>query len=205
MSASFPTQPTLFDRGAPAFDPELLPRARRVALDDSAWIEHLPSFVTGEDALLAELVRSTNWRRERREMYDRIVDVPRLVASLPEDGPMHPLLPRIAAALSARYGVDFTRVGLGYYRNGADSVAWHGDYVARELPEAVVATVSLGAPRRFLLRPREGGLSQAFMLGRGDLFVMGGACQRTWRHSVPKVASALPRLAVMFRPVWTKI
>jgi len=91
---------------------------------------------------------------------------------------------------------------MGLYRTGADSVAWHGDTTARDLPEAVVATVSLGEPRRFLLRPRGGGRTIPFSLGRGDLFVMGGACQRTWQHAVPKVARALPRLAVMFRPIW---
>ena len=92
---------------------------------------------------------------------------------------------------------------MGYYRDGADSVAWHGDTTARDLDEpTLVATVSLGAPRRFLLRPRGGGRSIAFPLGRGDLFVMGGLCQRTWRHAVPKVPRALPRLAIMFRPIW---
>jgi alkylated DNA repair dioxygenase AlkB len=125
------------------------------------------------------------------------------VAGLPDDGPGHPLLDRIRALLSERYGTDFPRISLGYYRDGTDSVAWHGDRVARTLPEALVATVSLGGPRRFLLRPRGGGRSIAFSLGLGDLFVMGGACQRTWQHAVPKVKQALPRVAVMFRPVWS--
>jgi alkylated DNA repair dioxygenase AlkB len=136
-------------------------------------------------------------------MYDRVVEVPRLVASLPDDGPGHPLVEQIRALLSAHYATAFTRVSMGYYRDGADSVAWHGDTTARDLDEpTLVATVSLGAPRRFLLRPRGGGRSTAFALGRGDLFVMGGLCQRTWQHTVPKVSRALPRLAIMFRPVW---
>lgn len=135
-------------------------------------------------------------------MYDRIVTVPRLVAALPDDGPGHPLLLEMRALLSLRYATDFTRITLGYYRTGADSVAWHGDTTARQLPEAVVATVSLGGPRRFLLRPQGAGRSLAFSLGHGDLFVMGGTCQRTWQHSIPKVSSAAPRIAVMFRPVW---
>jgi alkylated DNA repair dioxygenase AlkB len=204
MRLSAPTQPTLFDRGAPAIDPAGLSNLKRIDLDQTAWVEHLPGWVAGEDALMEALRRDTRWRTERRRMYDSMVDVPRLVASLPEDGPVHPVLEQIRAVLSRHYGQAFTRIGLGYYRNGADSVAWHGDYVARELPEAVVATVSLGEPRRFLLRPQAGGRSMAFSLGRGDLFVMGGACQRTWRHAIPKVARALPRLAVMFRPVWVK-
>lgn len=149
------------------------------------------------------LVHATRWRHERRHLYDRIVDVPRLVAGLPDDGPGDPLLERIRELLSAHYGTAFTRVSMGYYRDGADSVAWHGDTTARDLDTpTLVATVSLGGPRRFLLRPRGGGRSIRFGLGRGDLFVMGGLCQRTWQHAVPKVAQAAPRLAVMFRPIW---
>jgi alkylated DNA repair dioxygenase AlkB len=203
MRAAVPAQPTLFDRAEiPSIDAGALASMRRVDLGDGAWVEHLSSWVVGEQPLMDMLVRTTAWRSERRPMYDRIVDVPRLVASLPDDGPGHPLLEDIRGLLSARYATAFARVAMGYYRDGSDSVAWHGDTVARELPEAVVATVSLGEPRRFLLRPRDGGRSIAYRLGRGDLFVMGGSCQRTWRHAVPKVARALPRLAVMFRPIW---
>lgn len=198
-----PSQPSLFDRGEPSVDAGALTHLRRTQLDDTSWVEHLPDWVRGEDALMDGLVRGTAWRTERRHMYDRTVDVPRLVASLPNDGPGHPLLDRVRDILSAHYATAFARISMGYYRDGADSVAWHGDYVAREMDEpTVVATISLGAPRRFLLRPHGGGRSVAFMLGRGDLFVMGGLCQRTWQHAVPKVARALPRLAVMFRPIW---
>jgi len=196
-------QPSLFDRGAPAVEADALGRLRRTNLDATAWVEHLPDWVRGQDLLLDELVGTTRWRTERRWMYDRAVEVPRLVAGLPEDGPGHPLLDGIRGILSAHYATRFARVSMGYYRDGADSVAWHGDTTARDLDEpTLVATVSLGAPRRFLLRPRGGGRSIAFALGRGDLFVMGGLCQRTWQHAVPKVARALPRLAVMFRPIW---
>ena len=204
MRAALPAQPSLFDRAqGPSVEAAALARLRRTWLDDSAWVEHLPEWIGGEEALMEALVRGTTWRQERRQMYERMVDVPRLVASLPEDGPGHPLLERIRELLSAHYATAFARVSMGYSRDGADSVAWHGDYVARERDEAtLVATVSLGAPRRFLMRPRGGGRSVPFSLGRGDLFVMGGLCQRTWQHAVPKVARALPRLAVMFRPIW---
>jgi alkylated DNA repair dioxygenase AlkB len=181
-----------------------LDHLRRIDLDHTAWIEHAPAWVTGQDALMTTLAVTTTWREERRLMYDRLVTVPRLVASLPEDGPGHPLLLEIGRILSARYGVAFPRLSLGYYRSGADSVAWHGDTIARELPDALVATVSLGGPRRFLLRPRGGGRSVPLALGLGDLLVMGGACQRTWQHCIPKAARAEPRIAVMFRPIWTR-
>lgn len=188
---------------------------RRIALDETAWVDHLPGWVQGHAGLFETLATSTRWRTQERQMYERVVAVPRLIASLPEDGPGHPLLARIQQALDRHYGVSFPHVSLGYYRDGADSVAWHGDYVARELPEALVATVSVGAPRRFLLRPKTGsktalsetgrstnGKSLAFSLGWGDLIVMGGSCQRTWDHCIPKVAHADPRIAIMFRPTW---
>jgi alkylated DNA repair dioxygenase AlkB len=74
------------------------------------------------------------------------------------------------------------------------------------LPSALVATVSVGAPRRFLLRPNTGGTSLSFSLGRGDLLVMGGSCQRTWQHAVPKSRRVgdEPRIAIMFRPDWAE-
>ena len=128
--------------------------------------------------------------------------MPRLYAVLPADGALPAILERAQRLLGARYGEAFARVSLGYYRDGRDSVAWHGDYVAREMRQAVVATLSLGTPRPFLLRPSGGGSSLSWHLGWGDLFVMGGSCQRTWRHSVPKRKQAAPRIAVMFRPDW---
>ncbi|HTB56387.1 MAG TPA: alpha-ketoglutarate-dependent dioxygenase AlkB, partial [Polyangia bacterium] len=183
-------QPSLLGGGPPAVDATALLGMRRLVLDDTAWVDHLPGWVAGHEALFDELVRSTAWRHERRRMYDRLVDVPRLVAGFPADGRGHPILAHIRGLLDAHYATAFERVSAAYYRDGRDSVAWHGDTTARELPEAVVATISLGEPRRFLLRPRAGGTTRSFGLGWGDLFVMGGACQRTWRHAIPKVAHA---------------
>ena len=95
----------------------------------------------------------------------------------------------------------FRTAGCCYYRDGRDSVAWHGDTIGRgSSQDTMVAIVSVGDPRRLLLRPRGGGDSLAFELGHGDLLVMGGSCQRTWEHAVPKVAHAGPRLSVQFRP-----
>lgn len=192
----------LFTSGAPAFDGTFA-AVRRLALDHGAWIEHAPAWVSGHDTLFAELAATTPWRSERRVMYEREVDVPRLVAGAPPDRPPHPLLEAMRVALSARHGETLVRVSFALYRDGRDSVAPHGDTTARDMDQALVATVSLGAPRRFLLRPTEGGASIPFELGGGDLFVMGGTCQRTWRHSIPKTTRPVgPRIAVMFRPIW---
>jgi alkylated DNA repair dioxygenase AlkB len=199
-------QLSLLGGGTPAIAASLA-RSQRRWLDETAWVDYLPGWIAGHEELMEALVASTRWQRPQREMYDKIVDVPRLVAGLPQDGPGHPLLESMRQALAEHYGCDFPRTGGAYYRAGNDSVAWHGDYIARELPEAIVATVSLGQPRRFLLRPKSrtaGGstASVAYRLGWGDLIVMGGSCQRTWQHAIPKVARADPRLVIMFRPIW---
>ncbi|HYU14534.1 MAG TPA: alpha-ketoglutarate-dependent dioxygenase AlkB [Candidatus Acidoferrum sp.] len=196
-----PRQLDLLAGGAPDFDGSFSGLCR-TALAEGAWIEHAPGWVSGQDGLFDALERGTLWRTDRRWMYERMVDTPRLVAGLPGDGPGHPLCEEMRRALSARYGEAFTRVSLALYRDGTDSVAFHGDTVARDMDESLVATVSLGAHRRFLLKPAAGGASISFALGGGDLLVMGGTCQRTWRHAIPKVQSAGPRIAIMFRPTW---
>jgi alkylated DNA repair dioxygenase AlkB len=165
-----------------------------------AWLDRQSAWVSNEQALFAELERELPWRAESRPMYTRVVQVPRLLARI--DG--HPLIEAMRIALSERYGEDFVRTTAALYRDGNDSVAFHGDTTARDMLQATVATVSLGTARKFLLKPTEGGKSQAYALGGGDLVVMGGTCQRTWRHAIPKVTTEVgPRIAVMFRPNWS--
>lgn len=105
----------------------------------------------------------------------------------------------LAAELSGTYGRDLDHVGLNLYRDGRDSVAWHADRIGHHEKDPVVALVSLGARRPFLLRPATGGGTERFLLGQGDLLVMGGACQHRWLHAVPKVRHAAPRLSIGFR------
>ena len=141
-------------------------------------------------------------------MYDRVVDVPRLLCFYGEGEPLpDPALIAALRALNAYYGAElgeaFRTAGLCLYRDGRDSVAWHGDRTGRGSREdTMVAILSLGAPRAFLLRPRGGGgPSRRYEIGHGDLLVMGGSCQRTWEHAVPKTAQAVgPRISVQFRP-----
>ena len=178
----------------------------RIDLGDGAWIDHLPGWLSGHDEVMDELVRVAPWQSGERPMYDRIVAIPRLTAwwRAPFPAEVPPILESMRSALSRRYRVELTSVGCNLYRDGADSVAWHGDRVARELPSAVVALVSLGAVRPFRLRPTPGGPagggpSVGFRPGPGDLLVMGGSCQRTWQHSVPKCRGVGPRISVQFR------
>jgi len=162
----------------------------------------VPGWVGGHDALFDELERGLDWRSERMHIYDQVRIVPRLLAAVPAGGAAQPLIESMRVALSQRYGEELVRTTAALYRDGRDSVAFHGDTVARNMDQALVATVSLGSARRFLLRPAAGGASVTFSLGGGDLIVMGGTCQRTWRHGVPKAAQAGPRIALMFRPSW---
>ncbi|MEU9560102.1 alpha-ketoglutarate-dependent dioxygenase AlkB [Streptomyces fumanus] len=180
---------------------------RRTALGRGAWIDVLPGWLTGADALFAHLAAEVPWRAERRAMYDQVVDVPRLLAFYGAGDPLpHPALDEARAALSARYagelGEPFTTAGLCHYRDGRDSVAWHGDRIGRGArQDTMVAILSVGAPRDLLLRPVGGGDTVRRPLGHGDLIVMGGSCQRTWEHCVPKTARAVgPRISVQFRP-----
>lgn len=190
-----------FGSEAPAFDPDFR-SLTRIELAPGAWLEHAPGWLRGDSTLFELLLATTRFRSETRKMYEREVEVPRVYAVLPADGPGHPVLWEIQGILQKRYGEPFERVSVALYRDGRDSVAFHGDYVARKLPEALVASVSLGGSRRFLVRPTGGGRSVGLTLGPGDLLVMGGTTQRTHQHAIPKVARAEPRMAVMFRPVW---
>lgn len=188
--------------------------ARR-PLGDGAWIDVARSWLPEADEVFAAMLREVPWRAERRQMYDREVDVPRLLHTYGVGEPLpHPALARARGALSAHYrpelGEPFVTAGCCYYRDGRDSVAWHGDTIGRGRSEdTMVAIVSLGDPRRLALRPRPGmdrppgseGGSISVEMGHGDLLVMGGSCQRTWEHAVPKVAHAGPRISVQFRPL----
>ena len=196
-----PLQQSLFDRRAASIDTGFS-RVGRIQLDETAWIDFEPEWVSGADALFDEIIAARNWKQRTRRMYDKRVLEPRLTApwNLASGGPLvPPLIEEMRRSLSGRYGVEFDSVGFNYYRDGQDSVAWHRDRIRKEVVDPIVALVSIGERRRFLVRPRGGGASRAFALGRGDLLVTGGTAQRAWEHSVPKVAQAGPRISLAFR------
>ena len=183
---------------------------RRTRLARGAWVDLRPGWLTGSGAVFERLSEGAGivpWRAEKRQMYDKVVTVPRLLCFCGEDAPLpDPVLTAAREALSARYGPElgepFRTAGLCLYRDGRDSVAWHGDTIGRgRCEDTMVAILSLGAARPLLLRPRGGGTSRRFEVGHGDLLVMGGSCQRTWEHAVPKTSQPVgPRISVQFRP-----
>lgn len=195
-------QGTLFapTTGIPSLAPE------RTNLAHGAWVDVQRNWMAEPDDVFDAMASAVPWRAERREMWDKVVDVPRLVHTYLGDHDLpHPHLVEARRELSRHYrpelGEPFVTAGCCFYRDGKDSVAWHGDTIGRgRTHDTMVAIVSLGDPRRLLLRPRGGGASIAITMGHGDLVVMGGSCQRTWEHAVPKVAHAGPRISIQFRP-----
>ena len=141
-------------------------------------------------------------------MYDRMVDVPRLVRfyALQDELPDIALV-RARAALSDHYGDELGEplctAGLCLYRDGRDSVAWHGDTIGRGSREDTLVRDRL-AGRAAPVPPASAGRGRVAPLRArsGDLLVMGGSCQRTWEHAVPKTRRpAGARISVQFRPL----
>lgn len=195
-----PWQTSLLAAGDVGVDREFATLSRR-ELAGGAWVDHAPGWLSGADEVFAELRHSVPWQQHDRWMYDQRVTEPRLTVryDLTDDALPHPVLAEAAEVLAQRYGVVFVAMGCNLYRDGDDSVAWHGDQVARDLPEATIAVISLGETRPFKLRPKGGGLALTYHPGPGDLLVLGGSCQRTWDHAVPKVRRAGPRISVQLR------
>lgn len=199
-------QRTLFDLGDRVGLDPLGTDLHRRFLGPTAWVDVRSGWVQRHDLLFETLLDGVPWALERRPMYDRTVDVPRLVASYGStDRLPHPVLADAWRRLDERYATrasgPLRSVGACLYRDGGDSVAWHGDRIGREDGnDTVVAIISLGQHRRLLMRPVAGGPSLRFDLGAGDLLVMGGQCQQLWEHSVPKTVRPVgPRISVQFR------
>lgn len=194
-------QPTLFGAEAPSPDGDFA-TLRRHRLDATAWVDHAPGWMRGADTLMAELLETAPWEATKQELYGRVVDTPRLVARWPYEPGVTDLpaaLEEMRRLLEHRYQRPFDAVGANLYRDGRDSVAFHGDRIPKTVRNPYVATISLGHPRRFLMRPRGGPTELTLRLGPGDLVVMGGTSQRTWQHSIPKAASAGPRISITVR------
>jgi len=202
-----PYQASLFAHGDTTVD-HAFAGAERTWLDDCTWVELVPGWLRGADGVFRELAESLPWRQRKVVMWDRRLNDPRLTAwwGTGEERPEPlPVLGEARAVLSDRYDKPFDSIGFNLYRDGRDSVAWHGDRERFHREDPTVAIVSVGARRGFHMRPRfrdvrSPSRTRQFHLGHGDLFVMGGACQHEWEHSVPKVTHAAgPRLSIMFR------
>ncbi len=174
----------------------------RVQLDADAWIDVSRGWLRGADALAAAFVDGIDWRQGTRWMYERHVEDPRLSRGFGSDEVLpHPIFTTIDHALQRRYRKPLRGPALNFYRDGRDSVAPHRDRELRHLDNTLIAIVTLGAQRPFLVAPHGGGPSTDISPASGDLLVMGGTCGRDWVHAVPKVAQSGPRISVTWR--WT--
>lgn len=193
-------QPTLLGGIEPA--PTTGAVTERITLDDDSWVEVVREWWTGADVLADRLAAAVPWRQGRRRMWDRVLDDPRLSywARRAEES-FDPALLHMQRDLEVRYQRQLRPPGFNFYRHGQDSVAWHADRELRALDDTLVAIVTLGARRPFLIRPACGGHSVDLAPGSGDLLVMGGACQRDWEHAVPKTTRPGMRISVSWR--WT--
>ena len=199
-------QYSFFDAIAETAPPDLTGRLVRTELGRGAWIDLATDWLPSPQALFDQLAESVPWRAEERPMYDRVVAVPRLLSFYGLGVPLpHLTLSEVMIHLNDYYAAEMAQpletVGLCYYRDGNDSVAFHGDRIGRGARhDTIVAICSLGATRRFLVRPRGGGRSSVFEVGSGDLLVMGGSCQRAFEHAVPKTRRPVgPRISVQYR------
>lgn len=195
-------QASLFGAGEPEVDHGLTGLVRH-DLDERSWVDYVPGWLSGDDTLFAELERAAPWRQRQRQMWDTVVEEPRLVAVYDDLRALPPVLDEARRLLSARYEVGLDSCLVNLYRDGRDSVAWHGDRIGRSRREdTMVAILSLGETRKLMLRPASGasGQTRTVLLGHGDLVVMGGSCQRTWEHCIPKTERPCgPRISVQYR------
>jgi alkylated DNA repair dioxygenase AlkB len=193
-------QADLFEDSGPAFDVEFS-SARRIKLDDTSWVEHVPGWLHASGTLFSELMAGAPWEQRHRYMWGQQVTEPRLTAEYRDVAEAPEQLRMVAGALARHYGVDYRYLWLNLYRTNRDSTSWHGDPIGKVQRTSTVPVLSLGAARRFLIRPADGGRSVSLTAVSGDLIVMGGRSQRDWRHSVPKQAvPAGPRISVNFAP-----
>lgn len=169
----------------------------RLQLDETSWIDVARGWLSGADEVYDALIERAAWQQGRIFRYERWVDEPRLSGWCRPDGPVpHPVLPELHREVQRRCRTRFDGFALAWYRDGRDGVAFHRDREMRWLDDTVIAVLTLGARRPFLLRPRtsrydhgseRGGASHDLAPAGGDLLIMGGRCQADWEHSVPKV------------------
>ena len=185
----------------------------RQQLDPCCWVDSVHGFLTGADTLFDRLVAELPWQQGRRLMYGTWHDEPRLTSRLDLDESLvPPVVDDAVAVLADHYGRRFRGLFCNYYRGPDDGVAWHADRIGRQAVDPLVAIISLGGPRRFVMRPmKTGGDDDAgswpdphraptrWLMHSGDLLVMGGATQHHWEHSVPKVKRAPARISLTTR------
>lgn len=185
---------------------------RRIDLDAHSWVDVVDGFVVDADREFGALREGVEWMQGEVLRYDKYIPEKRLGAGLPPD--RSPLLRQTGMHLESRYRERMTGVAALLYRNGDDFQGLHSDRDMRWLDDTLIAIVVLGERRPFVIRERRplseviekvpaGSAPDDLVLtpGRGDLLVMGGACQRDWLHGIPAAKTDRPRISLTWR--WT--
>lgn len=182
----------------------------RVTLDDTAWVDVARGWLAGADELFQHLLHVVPWQTSHLFRYDHMVEERRLGSFWSRGNPLpHPVLAEATRLLQHRYGARFDGFGMIQYRDGNDGQAFHRDTDMRWLTDTVIAILSLGATRPWLMRPRSSkfdpepgkGATHDFAPASGDLLVMGGTAQDGWEHSVPYLPGRplTPRISIQWR------
>jgi alkylated DNA repair dioxygenase AlkB len=174
--------------------------------DERGRIAYTSGFLSADVAggWFAELRESVTWTTQRRQMYDREVDVPRLLAHFrlaPEDGRAPDAIRVAAGKVIAVTGVPFNSVGLNFYRDGRDSVAPHSDHLDEIVHGFPIALLSLGATRRMTIRAKEPPRRMLHVdLVGGSLLIMSYETQLHYTHGIPKTREPVgARISLAFR------
>ncbi|UXI68571.1 alpha-ketoglutarate-dependent dioxygenase AlkB family protein [Tahibacter amnicola] len=184
---------------------DLFPSPSSRLFDDATgFVEYLPDCIDTDTAghWFTQLREAIDWRHERRRMYERDVDVPRLVASFRLDDASLPLPLRDASDVAeSRSGVRFNSVGLNFYRDGRDSVAPHNDHLDELEPGTPIVLLSLGDTRQMTIRAKRPPRRVLQLdLAPGSLLIMSYATQLHYDHGIPKVDYPVgPRISLAFR------
>jgi hypothetical protein len=177
---------------APAIDPSAT--FERLQLDETSWVDIARGWLLGADEVYTHLVENVAFRQGRVWRYERWIDEPRLGAGASIASPGHPVLADAHRAISKLYNAQFEGWGFAYYRNARDSVAMHRDREMRWLEDTVVAILTFGAQRPFLVQrrsTRDASTARDLSPASGDLMVFGGRFQADWLHGVPKTRHAV--------------
>ena len=182
-----------------------------------ALLRYAPAFLAAAeaDALLGALRAQISWERHQVRLFGRMLPAPRLSCWIGDAGaaytysrvrfeprPWPPALAALRAHLQHACAARFNSVLANLYRDGRDAMSWHSDDEPELGRDPLIASLSLGAGRRFVLRARNGDTRLALTLQHGSLLLMGGACQRLYRHALPRTRAAVgPRINLTFRQV----
>lgn len=193
----------------PGIDPEAT--VERIQLDEHSWVDVHRGWLLGQEQVAHDVLDKSTFTQARLFRYERSVDEPRLTTWCVAPRVPHPALIDAQRAIGHRYHARFDGFALAWYRDGRDSVAFHRDSDMRWTEDTIIAILTLGVQRPFLLRPKANrnqhhlaahGATHDLAPAGGDLLVMGGRCQIGWEHAVPKVPTPIgARISAQWR--WT--